>query len=462
MTEAYIEVTGTNQRATQDTDAKKLETTELVNGDGKTVHREGVFIGDPLDVDAKAQVSNTNPNLTDYGLVTRPIMPQSQFGEALTTKRTPIIQLNSVYGINTPLRDAVEVTETGTGTSAATGEILLQTGSNADGAYTLESAEIGRYIPGYGAEFGIGIRYPFTPTGTQTAKWGGETADGNNAFIFGHDADTLYVARIQGGVELNRADKADWNIDPLDGTGASGYTLDETVGIIYQIRYTWYGYGQIIFGILGVVGQQQTFIPVHQISNKDFIGTSINDPSLRVFATVDNGGTTASNFQLYVGGRQYSIIGDYRPKFRFTGHIRSQRTVGDGVMTPLVSFRFKSAFNGRSVKIDGYDMINVGSNNPVYIEVRLNGTLTGPSWATPNNYTAADTALEADSTATAITGGNVVWAGDIIPAGDKKQSAANEKFIDLDLPRNGTFTLCAAGFGGTSEIISGFRMNEEW
>jgi hypothetical protein len=43
--ESYIEVTGTNQNATQDTDAKKLETAQLTNSDGTIVHREGVFIG---------------------------------------------------------------------------------------------------------------------------------------------------------------------------------------------------------------------------------------------------------------------------------------------------------------------------------------------------------------------------------------------------------------------------------
>lgn len=386
---------------------------------------------------------------------------ESQFGEAKVVSRTPIVELNSVFGTS-PLRDKVVTANGGTkddvNGTVTTGEILLETNTDADGEVLLESAEIGRYISGYGAELGVGVRFTQAPTDTQSATWGGITSDGNNGFYFGRDATGVYVTRLRAGTEIDKTYQSDWNLDKLDGTGKSGRTLDLDNGNIFQIEWTWYGYGQIIFGVLGVVSGKQTFIPVHEMS--DFTDTSVTDPSLRVFTKVENGGTTTSNLPLYVGGRQYSVVGTYVPKYRFTADVRGSTTLSTTVQ-PLISFRIKSGFRNRSIKLQGYTIVNDG-NNRVYVELRLDGTLTGATFGTPGNYTASDTALESDTSATAITGGNVIWNGDVIDSSNAGNVGLADRDVDLDLPEESTITLCAASFSGTPAVFSGFRMKEEW
>lgn len=139
----------------------------------------------------------------------------SQFGELITTERTPIIELNSSYGTSI-LRDH-EVTVGSGNISLSNGELILSTGTTASSETALKSAEVGRYIPGYGAEIGIGTRFPTAPTGNQSAIWGGLTEDGDNGFYFGYDSSGVYVARRRNGTELNKTYQSNWNVDTLNG-----------------------------------------------------------------------------------------------------------------------------------------------------------------------------------------------------------------------------------------------------
>lgn len=44
-------------------------------------------------------------------------------------------------------------------------------------------------------------------------------------------------------------EQVDWNLDPLDGTGPSGVTIDPTQSQIFIIEYQWLGVGSVHFGV---------------------------------------------------------------------------------------------------------------------------------------------------------------------------------------------------------------------
>lgn len=381
---------------------------------------------------------------------------ETQFGENLVGFRTPIIELNSSYGTSA-LRDDITLTGSGSITPAS-GELLLSTGATASSTARLEAAEIGRYIPGYGAQIGIGVRVPQDPTGNQVARWGGEGADGQNGFYFKQTASGLFAVIEKDGAETEIA-QADWNIDKLDGTGDSGITLDLTIGTIFQIEFTWYGYGQILFGIIAIqpadIARQQ-FIPCHSVKVEG--ATSITSPNLRVFAEVDNGGD-ASDLSIDVGGRQYSVIGQYIPKFRFTGEFRGSTSTSTTVI-PLISFRRKDDYSDRSIKLQGYDVIASGSDH--ILQIRIGGTLTNESFGTPRDHTADETALEADYQATAITGGVVVWEQYVASGANANKGDLSRDRVDFDIPNGDIVTLCIRTDAGTGTIKSCFRLREEW
>jgi len=256
----------------------------------------------------------------------------SMFGEIITTERTPIVELNSIYGASA-LRDITTVANDGT-VSSSNGEILLTTSATASGSAQIDSAERGRYIPGYGGEVGLGIRIPTAATGLQVAQWG--LRSGDDGVYFGQDADGLFVARISGGTET-KVRQADWNIDTLDGAGVSGVTLDPSEGVICKIKFSWYGYGQILYGIAAVRDDKQTFIPCH--SSKVSGSLSIQTPNLPIYAKVTNGGTETT-YVMAIGGRQYSIVGKYTPRIRYTGQERGSVATST-TAEPLVSFQTK-------------------------------------------------------------------------------------------------------------------------
>lgn len=386
----------------------------------------------------------------------------SQFGEMVTVQRTPIIELNSAYGTST-MRDVVTLAGTGSkddvNGSITSGEIKLSTGATASSTATLASAEVARYIPGYSAEIGVGARFPSAPTGEHVARWGGRTYGGNDGFYFIYDATGFGVCRLKNGSETI-VYQSSFNIDKMDGTGPSGRTLDLTSGYIFQIDYTWYGYGGIRFSIVDTKGQFQRPIPVHYIAGSSLTGTTIDEPALQVFQEVENGATT-SNFDMYVGGRQYSIVGKYVPKYRFTGDTRSSVTVGTTLL-PLITFRIKSGFENRSVKISSFDAVNTGSSTARLAIIMGASSLTGASYGTPTNYTAADTGLEVDKSATAISGGSCVWQGTLVNGGVGQNTVLGGSIVNLDLPAASTITLCAQTFSSTTTLESGLIMQEEW
>jgi len=63
-----------------------------------------------------------------------------------------------------------------------------------------------------------------------------------------------------------RYPQAQWNVDPLDGTGQSGYLLDPTLMQMLMIQYTWYGAGFVDFGVRGPLGN---YIFCHRFMNNN-------------------------------------------------------------------------------------------------------------------------------------------------------------------------------------------------
>lgn len=380
-------------------------------------------------------------------------LPFSQFGEIRVTELTPLIELNGAMG-PTLLRDVLTETNGGTVTAGA-GDIKISSNATASGFAQIKSAEAGRYVPGFGAQIGLGIRIPTAPTGNQYSRWGGITPDSNDGLIFGSDAAGLYTARISGGVVSGKTYSADWNIDPLDGTGPSGVTIDLAAGNIFHIDFTYYGNGQILWGIVEIVDSQQKFIPCH--SFKPSGSVSIESPNMQVFAESGNGGDT-SNFDAYVGGRQYSILGKYIAAFRFSGQYRGS-VATTTTAKPLVTFKGKTAFLDRAILL-GALTLSV-TTEPVIAEIRINGTLTGASYINPTNHTATETALEVDVSATAITGGIVIWS-DFFEAGLGSKAVLDDAILNMRIPQGQPVSLCVRTLTGTGSVVSFMRMKEEW
>lgn len=380
---------------------------------------------------------------------------KSQFNEQITASKKQIINLKSIYGLS-ELRDIVTTTGTATVTNSA--GLYKLTASGSDRA-VLDSAERGRYYSGQDSQAGIGVILGAEPVETQEVEWG--YFDDNNGFGFGKDVNGLFVFDRKAGVDT-KVYQADWNKDKLDSTGLSEITLDTNEGAIYHIDFTWYGLGTISFIIISFnprTNTQESFL-VHQIRKTGEV--SIEDPNLPIRAEINNNGSTVPYDSLFVGGRQFSTFGDISAPRRITSERRLNLGAIGTTELPLVSLQRKAPFESISVKIASLD---VNTDFDAIIEVRENPTLTSAVFGTPTNHNASETALESDSSATAVSGGNIIYSQLVTATGqgNSVRGSANVPLIDQDFISLQPMTITirqVSGTGGTATCV--FRAAEEW
>jgi len=311
----------------------------------------------------------------------------------------------------------------------------------------------------------MGVRLPAAPTGAQVARWG--LFDAQNGAFFGQDvANGIFVDIRRAGVDTIVPQTA-WNVDKMDGTGPSGATLTLSKGNIFQIVFTWYGYGVIEFRVVipDPTTLAQEVITVNRFSPTG--QTSFADPNLPLRAEISNNGT-ASAFNLFVGGRQYAILGNYDPTFRITSERRT--VTATGTLTPIISFQRKTVFpagsgrtNSVSVKLEGIDLV---TSADISYQIILGGTINGAFADYPTattNIPLSETALQVNSTLTTISGGQVLIQGLAAGVNGSNRILASASLLSFQLPDTETVTLAVLNLaGGSNSVSATFQVTEEW
>jgi len=391
--------------------------------------------------------------------------PQSLFGDLTTIRRRTVIDLTSSFGTST-LRD--ETDSTGSGTISqdpdpATGEIVLSTGTTADSRIELTSAEYGRYVPGYSAQQGVGIRIPDLPTEGE-AKWG--YFNGNDGFYWGYDGDQgeLFVAREKGGTEVTRVYRSNWNRGTIDTVLDTDWDIQD--GSIFQIDYSWYGYGIILFTIVSQTSNdlrntspRQESVVVHAINVSD--ETSVTDPNQPIRVEAENG-ATGEDYDVRVGGRQYSVFGDQPSEQRDTAATIFSTTIADGAWTHIMSWR-RDPDDDANARLN-VDDIDFGIDQTVKLALVVNADVTGFTWGIPELVDPEETLLQysPDGTFNGIGGGTKGWEGSLQVPGTGNAQAAISPDIDLQFGQNTVVSLVAQCDGGTGDATTTMRMLEDW
>jgi len=390
-------------------------------------------------------------------------VPTDPFGDIRVVQKSSYLELKSTFGVS-QLRDLV--TTTGTGSVLNTlvglggsGEYQVSV-SAANDVATLQSQERGCYIAGYGVEVGVGIRMPVPPTGNTVSRWG--LYDDANGVYFTMSAAGPGVGIMRNGVETLTPRSA-WNVDKMDGTGPSGYTLNMARGNIFQIVFSWYGYGAIVYRVVVTdsVGNQIVQV-VHRGVNPN--STSMTTPNLPITITVQNG-ATASDHTVNVGGRQYSILGNFPARtFRIsTAYIVASTGYNKTSFTPVISVKRKNGYVGNAIRIHN---LEISASNDCYYEIRLNAVLGGiaSSWANLPSTVASETALQQDTSATTATGGVVLYAG-YLPSNAGANTKTDNDDIEFMIEEHSVITVVARGApsGLNSTTVNCFlRFKEAW
>jgi hypothetical protein len=231
-----------------------------------------------------------------------------------------------------------------------------------------------------------------------------------------------------------------WNGDKLDGTGASGLSLDMTKSQIFFTDLEWLGVGSVRSGVV-ING---TFINCHTFNHANLVAyTYITTACLPVRYELTNRAATAGTSNLNQICSTVLSEGGYEPKEQLFCQVgpTTSKTLGSTTPVPLISIRLAP---GRLDAIAILKQINiaVNSNNDLARwSLVLNGTLSsGTSWGAH----ADSTNVQIDTGSAAISGGRVIEVG--FAQTGSLNTILQDSFFEAQIGRN--------SFTETSDIIT--------
>jgi hypothetical protein len=232
----------------------------------------------------------------------------------------------------------------------------------------------------------------------------------NNGYYLELDNSTVsFVERsfVTGAVVNTPVAQASWNIDPMDGSGPSGITLDLTKAQILFMDLEWLGVGTVRIGFV-INGN---FYVCHKFNHANIIATTyITTASLPLRYEITNTGATSGASKLKQICSTVLSEGGYelRGSQQAVGTpITSPRTLTTaGTYYPIVSIRLKSTRLDAIALASAISAIGNTAANYNW-QVVVAGTTTGGSWVSAGT----NSSVEYNITGTSFTGGRILASG---------------------------------------------------
>ena len=231
-----------------------------------------------------------------------------------------------------------------------------------------------------------------------------------------------------GSLVETRVAKANWNIDPLDGTGPSNLTLDITKSQILWMDIEWLGLGTVRLGFV-INGK---FIHCHSFHHANIItGTYITTASLPLRYEITNTATTASSSTLKQVCSTVLSEGGYELR-------GLQQAIGTtitspyalttaGTFYPIISLRLKSTHLDAIVILTALSLMAATANANYSWRVVANATTTGGTWTSAG----ANSGVQYNLTGTSTSGGRILAQGYF--------SSTNQSTASIDILKEALF-----------------------
>lgn len=248
-----------------------------------------------------------------------------------------------------------------------------------------------------------------------------------NGIYFERDGTTNYMVErssVTGSVTNTRVAQANWNQDPLDGTGPSGLTLDASKAQILYMDVEWLGLGTVRTGFI-INGQ---FVPAHNFNHANLVTTTyITTASLPLRYEMENTGATASTSTLkqvcstVISEGGYQLAGAQQS---IGTAINAPRTLTTAAtFYPVISIRLKTARLDGIVILTALSILGITNNANYQWQVVASGTTTGGTWVSAGT----NSCVEYNITGTAFTLGT----GRILAGGYFQGSNQGSSTIDI-------------------------------
>lgn len=339
-----------------------------------------------------------------------------------------------------------DVATTGTGTTSfLTNEaaVKMEVTSGGVGSVIRQSFRSFPYQPGKG----LLVLMTFVmdaSTSVNLTQQAGYFNDQNGVFFQRNGTTNSFVLRsyVTGSVSDARAvNQSSWNGDKLDGTGASGYTLDTSKAQILWMDFEWLGVGSVRCGFI-INGE---YIVCHTFDNANLIANVYMTTAILPvrYEIVSTTAAVAASMKAIC----CTVISEGGFEQTSIDHVARRTTILTSISTtflPLVSIRLASGRTG-AVVIPNRVQVLPTSNQDYEVALIKNPTLTGATFAAT---VPSDTNVDFDVAATAMTGGTIVQTDYVTASGGggtTNTSFPNTYNFDLQL---------GASIAGTSDIYT--------
>lgn len=286
-----------------------------------------------------------------------------------------------------------------------------------------------------------------------------------NGIYFERSGTTNYMVErssVSGAVVDTPVAQANWNQDPLDGTGPSGLTLDSSKAQILYMDVEWLGLGTVRTGFI-INGQ---FVPAHNFDHANLVSTTyITTASLPLRYEMTNLAATASASTL----KQVCSTVISEGGYQLAG---AQQAIGTAVNAPttlttaatfypIISLRLKSTRLDAIVILTALSILGITNNANYNWQLVAGGATTAGAWVSAGTTSS----VEYNLTGTAFTTGT----GRVLASGFFQGSNQGGTSVDIlkqslfafQLERN-PFTatayeltlICAAASNGDQVLAS--------
>ena len=234
-----------------------------------------------------------------------------------------------------------------------------------------------------------------------------------NGIYFEREGSTNYMVErssVTGAPINTRVAQADWNQDPLDGTGPSGLTLDSSKAQILYMDVEWLGLGTVRTGFI-ING---AFVPCHNFNHANLINTTyITTASLPLRYEMANTGATSGASTLKQVCSTVISEGGYElrgAQLSAGNTITSPRTLTTaGTFYPVVSIRLKSTRLDAIAILTAVSILGITNNANYKWEVVASGTTTGGTWVSAGTNSGVE--YNITGTAFAVGTGRILATG---------------------------------------------------
>jgi hypothetical protein len=413
----------------------------IVKGDnGTDAGQKIAAVGDALKVSSEF----TDDSLVDAFGRLRVSIPTVKFEAYFVESDRAILMTKKEVGGGSVTRNAI------------TKEMELSVGTATGDRAAYQSREYIHYVPGQSTALKVSSRFDSGTAGC-VQRFG--LYDDDNGLFFELDGTTLYTvirSKVSGSVVDTKVSQSNWSVDPLDGSGPSGQTLDITKQQILYLDYQWLGAGRVRFGF-SVDGV--TYICDERYHANIVSNIYMQTGSLPVRSEIINTSVTAQAKTLYWAC--CSVYNEGTIDSAVSQHTANRGTdtinVNSSGFTPLISLRLKAANNRGTIVPDQTTLLST-SNTDILWEIVVNPTLTGASWVDVGTNSIG----EYDISSTASSGGEVISSG-YISKQSNESPRIEQSFLKLSSDFDGTpdiLTLRAKTIASNANLLASFNFLE--